>query len=183
MSLGADKKFSITLSPFWPLAENWLTGSDKSEGCKWHLLMFSWPSGGHCPLHVREPLLFQPLCKAPSSAWAVSLRYQSRDDQQTVIIICKKKKTQKPRRLRFTEDGYFFMVLSTLCLVGAISLGTVLPSPGTVLYLPSVSAQRPSLHFMGKTTWLRYCRGEPTVEIGLLRQVEQLAVMKVMPGP
>lgn len=95
MSLGADKKFSIILSPFWPLAENWLTGSDKSEGCKWHLRMFSWPSGGHCPLHVREPLLFQPLCKAPSSAWAVSLRYQSRDDQQTVIIICKKKKNPK----------------------------------------------------------------------------------------
>ena len=67
------------------------------------------------------------------------------------------------------------MVLSTLYLIDAISLGTV-------LYLPSVSAQRPSLHFMGKTTQLRNCRGEPTVEIGLRRQVEQLAVMKVLQG-
>lgn len=94
MSLGADKKFSITLSPFWPLAENWLTGSDKSEGCKWHLWMFSWPSGATVPFMLGASA-FPAFVQSSQLCLAVSLRYQSRDNQQTVIIICKKKKKTK----------------------------------------------------------------------------------------
>ena len=125
MSPGADKKFSITLSPFWPLAENWLIGSDKSERCKWHECSPN-PRGGHCLLHIREPLLLVPafvqstqLCLGHVSQ--ISVKRQSRNCRHHLLKKKKRKKTQEAEIYSLAK-----MVMSSwFCLHSTLQM----PSP------------------------------------------------------